>query len=85
MLSPFLQMTPLTKFEGSVQMRKIIISEKLKSYRYEKGITQRQLADEVGISPQAISKWEREECCPDIALLPVLADAIGCTVDDFFA
>ncbi len=66
-------------------MRKIIISKKLKSYRYERSITQRQLADMLGISSQAISKWEREECCPDIAFLPVLADAIGCTVDDFFA
>ena len=66
-------------------MRKIIISEKLKSYRYERSITQRQLADMIGITPQSISKWEREECCPDIALLPVLTDAIGCTVDEFFA
>lgn len=66
-------------------MKKVIISEKLKSYRCERSITQRQLADVLGISPQAISKWERDECCPDIALLPVIADAIGCTVDDFFA
>ena len=66
-------------------MKKVIISAKLKSYRYERNITQRQLADVLGISPQAISKWERDECCPDIALLPLIADAIGCTVDDFFA
>ena len=68
-----------------MQMRKIIISEKLKAYRYQKHITQKELADLFGITSQSVSKWEREEWCPDIALLPVLADAIGCTVDEFFA
>lgn len=68
-----------------MQMRKIIISEKLKAYRYQKRITQQALADMLGLTAQSVSKWEREECCPDIALLPILADAIGCAVDDFFA
>ena len=66
-------------------MRKIIISKKLKFYRLQNSITQQQLADMLGITSQSISKWEREECCPDIALLPVLADTIGCKVDEFFA
>ena len=66
-------------------MRKIIISEKIKEDRYQTRITQKELADLFGITSQSVSKWEREECCPDIALLPVLADAIGCTVDEFFA
>ena len=52
--------------------------------RQEKGMTQVALAEKLGISSQAISKWEREECYPDITLLPVLADTIGCKVDDFF-
>ena len=66
-------------------MRKIVISKKLKFYRFQNSITQQQLADMLGITSQSISKWEREECCPDIALLPVLADTIGCKVDEFFA
>lgn len=66
-------------------MRKIVISEKLKAYRSQNSITQKELADLFGITSQSVSKWEREECCPDIALLPVLADTIGCTVDEFFA
>jgi DNA-binding XRE family transcriptional regulator len=66
-------------------MRKIIISKKLKFYRFQNSITQQQLADMLGITSQSVSKWEREECCPDIALLPVLADTIGCKVDEFFA
>ena len=68
-----------------MQMRKIIISKKLKFYRFQNSITQQQLADMLGITSQSVSKWEREECCPDIALLPVLADTIGCKVDEFFA
>ena len=66
-------------------MRKIIISKKLKLYRFQNSITQQQLANMLGITSQSVSKWEREECCPDIALLPVLADTIGCKVDEFFA
>ena len=66
-------------------MRKIIISQKLKSYRYQNRITQQKLADIFGMTSQAISKWEREECYPDITLLPNIADTIGCKIDDFFA
>ena len=66
-------------------MRKIIISKKLKSYRYQNHITQKDLADLFGLTSQTVSKWEREECYPDITLLPDLADAIGCKVDEFFA
>ena len=66
-------------------MRKVIISKKIKEFRKENRITQRKLSEMLGVSSQAVSKWEREECYPDIAFLPVLADTIGCKVDDFFA
>ena len=66
-------------------MRKIIISKKLKSYRQQNNITQKQLAALLGITAQSVSKWEREECYPDIVLLPTLAEVIGCLVDEFFA
>ena len=68
-----------------MQMRKIIISEKLKLFRCQNRITQKDLADLMGITAQSDSKWEREECYPEIALLPFLADTIGCKVDEFFA
>ena len=71
--------------KGETVMRKIIISEKLKSYRYQNRITQQVLADMLGLTAQSVSKWEREECFPDIALLPILADTIGCRVDEFLA
>ena len=65
-------------------MRKIIVSQKIKEFRIREGLTQAQIAELFDVSAQAISKWEREECYPDITLLPVLADTIGCKVDDFF-
>jgi transcriptional regulator with XRE-family HTH domain len=66
-------------------MKTIVISKKIKEYRKEYGITQQHLADLLGVSCQAISKWERGECYPDIALLPLIAKVIGCPIDDFFA
>lgn len=66
-------------------MKKIIISEKLKAYRIENKVTQQQIADLIGVTSQSISKWEREESYLDIAVLPLLAQTIGCKVDDFFA
>ena len=66
-------------------MKKIIVSQKIKTFRYENRLTQEQFATSLGLSPQAISKWEREECYPDITFLPILAETLGCTVNDFFA
>lgn len=55
----------------------------LKRIRKEKGITQEQLADKVGVSPQAVSKWELSSY-PDPQLLPVIADFLGVTIDELF-
>lgn len=65
-------------------MNKIIISDKIKAYRTAHCLTQEQFGALMGVSPQAISKWEREECYPDITLLPVLAELLNCEVNDFF-
>lgn len=66
-------------------VKRIIVAQRVKSFRREKRLTQEQFAIELGVSPQAISKWEREECYPDITFLPILAETLGCTVNDFFA
>lgn len=50
--------------------------------RRQKGLTQEALAERLGVSPQAVSKWENDQSCPDISLLPALAGALGCTVDE---
>lgn len=50
--------------------------------RRNKGITQEGLAEQLGISSQAVSKWENDVSCPDIGLLPDLARLLDCTVDE---
>ena len=65
-------------------MRKIIISQKIKNYRRNNNLTQEDFGKLLGVSAQAISKWERQECYPDITFLPDLAELLSCNVNDFF-
>lgn len=50
--------------------------------RRRKGMKQEELAEKLGVSPQAVSKWENNQTCPDIALLPKLAQLSGVSVDE---
>lgn len=52
--------------------------------RKEQGLTQEQLANALGISYQAVSKWETGNSCPDIATLPLLADLFSVSIDSLF-
>jgi transcriptional regulator with XRE-family HTH domain len=54
---------------------------KIYEKRKEKGLTQEALAEKLGVSAQAVSKWENGATCPDIALLPKLAKIFDITVD----
>ena len=65
-------------------MKKIVISQRIKDYRYDKRISQKEFGDLLGVSPQAVSKWERDACYPDITLLPRLATLLECSESDFF-
>lgn len=49
--------------------------------RKKKGMTQDQLAEYMGVSGQAVSKWENDLSCPDITALPMLSDCFGITID----
>ncbi|MBP3918537.1 MAG: helix-turn-helix transcriptional regulator [Clostridia bacterium] len=49
--------------------------------RREKNMTQDEVAEKMNLSPQAVSKWENDQSCPDIMLLPQLADLFGVTTD----
>lgn len=60
------------------------IGEKIAALRKERGITQENLAGIIGISSQAISKWENNVTMPDIMLLPIIADTLGVTIDELF-
>jgi len=54
------------------------------NHRKRLGLTQETLAQELGVTNQAVSKWELEQACPDVMLLPVLADIFGITIDELF-
>ena len=61
------------------------IGKNIASFRKAKGWTQAELGEKIGVSNQAVSKWESETSMPDVMLLPVLADAFGCYVDELFS
>lgn len=54
----------------------------LAALRKASGMTQKQLAEKLNVSDKAISRWERDECAPDLALIPVLAEIYGVTSDE---
>jgi transcriptional regulator with XRE-family HTH domain len=53
--------------------------------RKQKPMTQEELAEKMGVSSQAVSKWENDVSCPDIQLLPRLARLLGVTVDELLS
>ena len=61
------------------------ISEKIKSLRKEKGVSQEKLAQYLNVSFQAVSKWENGNTYPDISLLPDMARFFGVTVDELLS
>lgn len=60
------------------------IGLKIKALRLERSITQEALAEHLGVTAQAVSKWERGAAAPDIGLLPELSVFFGVRIDDFF-
>lgn len=61
-------------------MDNYITGATIKRLREEKGITQTQLADKIGVSSKAVSKWETAKGLPDITLIEPLAKALGVSV-----
>ena len=57
------------------------LGTRIAELRREKGLKQDELAEKLGVSPQAVSKWENDISCPDIMLLPKLAKELGVTTD----
>ncbi len=58
------------------------IGNRITKYRKQKSLTQEALAERLGVSSQAVSKWENDASCPDISLLPTLCKELGITSDE---
>ncbi|WP_273446791.1 helix-turn-helix domain-containing protein [Thermophilibacter provencensis] len=57
------------------------LGRRIARLRLEHGMTQERLASELGVTAQAVSKWENDLSAPDISLLPALAKTFGVSVD----
>ena len=62
-----------------------LLAQNIRRLRLARDLTQEELAVRLGVTGQAVSRWERGECCPDIALLPGLANLFGVTADELLS
>ncbi len=58
------------------------LGKRIADARHECGLTQRELAGKVGVTAQAVSKWERGSSCPDISILDEIACALDVSVSE---
>ena len=61
------------------------IGKRIATLRRDKNLKQDDLAQMLEVSPQAVSKWENDQTCPDISLLPKLAKILGVSVDELLS
>lgn len=62
-----------------------ILAENIQKYRKRLGMTQEELAEKLGVTFQAVSKWETAKSAPDIFCLPIMAEVFFCSIDDLFS
>ena len=58
------------------------MGRRIAALRRQAGLTQEQVAERLGVTAQAVSKWENDVSCPDISLLPGLAELLGVSTDE---
>ena len=63
-------------------MEKQTLGAKIAALRKECGMTQLELAEKMGVTDKAVSKWERDLSCPDVNTIPKLAELFGVSVDE---
>lgn len=63
-------------------MEKKTIGAFIAVLRKANGMTQRELAEKLNVSDKAVSRWERDECAPDLSLIPVIAEIFNITTDE---
>ena len=67
--------------KGTVHMKKTL-GTMIAELRKQKGMTQLELAEKMGVTDKAVSKWERDLSCPDINSIPNLAEILGVSVEE---
>ena len=68
----------------SMQTYHITIAARIKAYRNENNLSLKEFGKLIGVSAQAVCKWEQNTCYPDIIFLPHLAKILDCKIDDLF-
>ena len=63
-------------------MEKQTLGEMIAALRREKQLTQAELAEKIGVTDKAVSKWERNLSCPDVSSIPRLAEILGVSPGD---
>ena len=63
-------------------MEQKTIGKFMTALRKANGMTQKDLADQLNVSDKTVSRWERDEGAPDLALIPVIAEIFGVTCDE---
>lgn len=63
----------------------IVLASNIQKYRRKSGLTQEDVAKKLGVTFQAVSKWENAKSTPDILLLPILCDLFDCSIDELFS
>ena len=66
-------------------MDSVKMGELIRQARKERGLTKKEIADQLGITDRAVSKWERGLCAPDIALLDPLGELLGLSVTELIS
>ena len=66
-------------------MNRECVGSFIRAKRKEKGLTQKQLGDMIGLSDRAVSRWENGIGLPDVEILVPLSEALGVTVDELLA
>ena len=75
-------MMQTSKERSQENMKKKTLGMMIASLRKENGMTQFELAEKMGVTDKAVSKWERDLSCPDVNTIPKLAEVFGISVDE---
>ena len=63
----------------------IVLAANILKNRKKSGLSQEALANKLGVTFQAVSKWENAKAAPDISFLPIMADIFDCYIDELFS